>query len=295
MLNSISTKAMPVEESWKFFPPPSAAMTAPLIADEIYPLLKSGFAEPVRKVKTIIGPRSVEMLDGRIIDNIDAIIYCTGYDLCVPFLSPEFNPYPVVGEPAQLFHGTFPLHPDPEVRNSLAFLGHGGIAFPGFVQHEVLGMVVSQTWLGRSLLPPYEEMLRWHRDFIKWRTDLIAKQPTQSTFLVAMQPYSDHLHWMDKQAGIGILEHFGWTSWKAWQFWWQDREFYAKCVKGLWTPAIWRLFETGKRKAWPQAREQIYIDNEIADQATELKKNRKMTSPKISVTDTDANGKAKKL
>jgi dimethylaniline monooxygenase (N-oxide forming) len=195
---------MPAEESWKFSPAPSAAITSPLIADEIYALLKSGFSEPVRKVKKIVGPRSVEMLDGRILEDIDSIIYC----------------YPVIGEPPRLFHGTFPLHPDPEIRNSLAFLGHAGVPFPGFVQHEVFGMVVSQTWLGRSPLPPYEEMLRWHRDFIRWREDLISRQPTESTFLVAMQPYNDHFTWVNKQAGTGILEHFGWTSWKAWQFWW---------------------------------------------------------------------------
>jgi hypothetical protein len=65
-------------------------------------------------------------------------------------------------------------------------------------------------------------------------------------------------------------------------------------LKGLWTPAIWRLFETGKRNTWPQARQQVYIDNEIADRGAELRRQRVAASKTILKTSATANGKAKK-
>lgn len=266
LIVSMSKKAFPkVPASWKLSPAPSMATTAPLIADDLWPLMESGFCEPVAKVSEVTGPKSVELSDGRILEDIDAIIYCTGYDMETPFVEKEHNPYPVRSAPAELYRGTFPLHEDPEVRNSLAFLGHSAVPFPGFVQHELIGMAVSQIWQGKTLLPSLGEMKKWHQGFLKWRNDLLRKQKSPATFYVAFMPFTDHITWFDQAAGTDVWSHFGMFSWNAWSFWWSDRAFYRKCASGLFSPAIWRLFETGKRKTWPQAKEQVYIDNEIAE------------------------------
>lgn len=264
-VTSISRKAFPdVPSKWKFSPAPSIAVTSPLIADEIYPLLESGFAEPVSEVRRITGPKSVELADGTMLNDIDAIIYCTGYDMAVPFVPKEFNPYPVVGEPPMLYRNIFPLNKDPAIRDSLVFLGQAAIPFAGLVQHELIGMAIAQVWRGKIQLPSYEGMQEWRRGYLKWRDDLTARQKIKSTFYVAFMPMYDHMRWLDKTAGTGLFEHFGWSS-KAWAFWWRDRELYRKCKTGLFSPAIWRLFETGMRKAWPQARRQIFDDNERAE------------------------------
>ena len=55
-------------------------------------------------------------------------------------------------------------------------------------------------------------------------------------------------------------------------FWWRDREFYKLCKSGIWSPAIWRLFDTGKKKTWSGARAQIYKDNEIAKKQVQHRK-----------------------
>ena len=262
----MSAKAFPdVPKSWKFSPAPSFAITPPLIADELYPLMKSGFAEPVAEVRKILGPKSIQLIDGRVLEDIDSIIYCTGYDLCVPFLPPEYNPYEFVGDTPKLFHGTFSLHPDPEVRNSIAFLGHGALNLTGFVMYELNAMAISQTWLGKSPLPPYEEMLQWHRNWLEWRRSLMKKQKMVSSFYVALISFPDHFQWLNSQSGSGLLEHFSWTSWRCWQFWWNEPKLYKKCKTGLMSPALWRLFDMGKRKPWSKAREQILFDNDIAE------------------------------
>lgn len=73
------------------------------------------------------------------------------------------------------------------------------------------------------------------------------------------------MRWLDKTAGTGVFEHFDGTSWRAWMLWLKDRPLYVKCKGGLFTPAIWRLFEMGKRKPWAEARKQIWADNNLAE------------------------------
>lgn len=251
-----------MRKAWNLLPAPSIATTAPLVADEIYPLLESGFCEPVAAVSRITGGKTIELKDGRVLEDIDAIIYTTGYNLETPFVEKEHNPYPVSGSTSYLYRGTFPLHEDSEVRNSLAFFGHAAVFFPGFVQHELIIMAVSQVWCGKSSLPPLEGMRAWYRGYMEWRQNLLNQQKSEATFYTVFQPLTDHMQWMEDAAGTELFDHFGWFSRKAWSFWWNDRKLYNLCANGLFSPSIWRLFETGKRKAWPKARDQIFLDNE---------------------------------
>lgn len=271
LVKMMSKSAFPdIPKSWKFDDPPSVSVTPPLIADEIYPLMKSGFAEPVNAVRRVVSSKSVELVDGRVLEDIDSIIYCTGYDFAVSFVEKEYNPYPRPGEFPNLYHNTFALHPDPDVCNSLAYMGHGAIAFPGFVQFELVAMAISQAWLGNSPLPSYEEMKSWRTKTLKWRNEMVARQKTQSTFYTAFVPFPDHIQWLNWAAGAGVFEHFsGWFNSRSWVLWWKDYELYKACMNGVFSPSIWRLFDMGKRKPWPKAREQVLIDQERAKRQAE--------------------------
>lgn len=37
------------------------------------------------------------------------------------------------------------------------------------------------------------------------------------------------------------------------------------------SPALFRLFETGKRQAWPGAKAQIFLDNKLADERAKIR------------------------
>ena len=78
-LAKMSKAAFPTKDEWRFTPAPSIATTAPLIADDIYPHLQSGLAEPVDAISSILGPRTIQLTDGRIVDDIDAIICKTNH------------------------------------------------------------------------------------------------------------------------------------------------------------------------------------------------------------------------
>lgn len=269
MVNAMSRSGFPdMPKEWKLSPAPPPHITNPLVGDELYALMESGFAQPVMNVTRITGPNSMELADGASLEDIDAIVYCTGYDYSVDFLPEEFNPYPVVGQPGNFYRGIFPLHEDAKVRNSLAFMGHIAVTLPGLAQWDLCAMAISQTWLGKHPLPPLAEMKTWHVGYLRWWRELLASSPVESTAYVGFVPLADHLRWLDKTAGTDLFSHFGWGS-KGWSFWNEDKDFYRLCKNGLFSPALWRLFATGGRKEWSQAKEQIYKDNESAKRQIE--------------------------
>lgn len=136
ILGKMSNAAYPdLREEWGLRPAPSIAIATPIMADTIWPYLQSGFAEPVAAVKQITDSKTVELTGGRVLHDIDSIMYCTGYHFNLPdSLIPKtddrlssFDPYPKgPGTNPYLYYNTFPLTTDPAVRNSLAFLGQGG-------------------------------------------------------------------------------------------------------------------------------------------------------------------------
>ena len=127
---------------------------------------------------------------------------------------------------------------------------------------------MTQIWAGKSTLPPLAEMQRWHTSYLAWREDMTKRYNARSTFYTAFVPTTDHIAWVDATAGLGLRRHFGlverWTNGAAWGFWWRERRLYRQCLNGITSPAIFRLFETGKRRAWKGAREQIFVDEERA-------------------------------
>ncbi|OCT51147.1 hypothetical protein CLCR_11365 [Cladophialophora carrionii] len=275
VIGSMSRKAFPEQRrEWNLTPAPSATTTPPLIADAIYPFLESGFAEPVAAVQQVQGPNAVLLTDGRLLHDIHTIIYTTGYESAIPCAPREYNPYPGADEAPVLYRNAFPLHGDADVRDSLAFLGQGGIAFPGFVQFELVVFAVSQVWRGKAHLPPLGEMQDWHRGHMAWRRDVTRRSIFDTKLLPVILRLPDQIEWLDKTAGTGVFAHFSWfswLSWRAWRFWWQDRSFYRLCKAGVCSPAVWRLFDMGGRKPWKGAKEQIIRDNELVEKRREAR------------------------
>lgn len=283
LVNSMSRKSFPeLPAAWNFSPAPPAYITNPMVGDDLYPLMQSGWAEPVAAVEGIIGPKTVKMKDGTVLEDIDAVIYCTGYNASTPFLQGDLNPYPIPGQQGLFYRNIFLLHPDPAVRNSIAFIGHGAIPWPGLSLFELQSAAVAQVWAGKSQLPSYEGMKNWHADLVTYKQKLLGSIPYESTHYPAVVPTADHIRWLDATAGADVLDHFGW-SWKAWKFWWQDRKFYRLCNTGILSSALWRLFVTDKRRAWPGAREQILKDNEAFMNQIETRKKHVVNSVKSTI------------
>lgn len=280
MLSKQSRQAFPdISPAWGLDPAPSAAIRTPLMADALWPLLKNGFAEPVPEISRITGPDSVLLADGRTLEQIETIIFCTGYEFSLPEgLIPQdedsngYNPYPEdrKGKEPVLYHNIFPIHKDESIRTSLAFLGHGYILFPGFIQFELSAEAVSQVWLQRPALPPLPDMRAWYQEHLRRRQALQERySPLEnSTFYPILMDLSEQLTWLDETAGSGLYLNlsWGWFNWRAWRLWWKDRKLYHVLLNGLFTPAIWRLFPTGRRKnlPWDECVSMIMSENQRA-------------------------------
>lgn len=300
LVNMSKAAFSPLKKSWGLDPPPSMAVHTPLIADAVWPQLQSGFADIVPQVRRIIGPRTAELTNGQILDDIDSIIFATGYEIALP---KGLFPNPVDGAPLDpyalapkedtvplLYHGVTPIHSNEAVRNSLAVIGHGVIPFPGMAQFELASMAIAQIWKGKSALPPFATQQMWHKKRLEWRAGLRKQyKPLEgSTFYPCLLPYQDHLNWLDQTAGTGLYQNLGgatggWFNWRTWKLWWNDRTLYKAMTTGFFTPVIWRMFETGKRRAldWETGRAMI-----LSEQA-KIKKAQAAKLEEISAKKTD--------
>lgn len=88
-------------------------------------------------------------------------------------------------------------------------------------------------------------------------------------------PTREYMYWIHENAGTGVYDHIGW-SWNAWKLWWNDRELYKALAHGTATPYANRLFETGKRPAWKDARQTVLdVDAQVRQLKETVKQQKK--------------------
>jgi cation diffusion facilitator CzcD-associated flavoprotein CzcO len=106
--------------------------------------------------------RAVRLKDGSIENDIDAVIFCTGYFYSYPFLSG--HNLPIVGDGLRvrgtfehLFHSTYPTLVFPVINLKV-------IPFP-LAEHQAA--VVARVWSGRLSLPSREKMQAWETSAVE--------------------------------------------------------------------------------------------------------------------------------
>ncbi|KAM0816745.1 putative Flavin-binding monooxygenase-like-domain-containing protein [Seiridium cardinale] len=272
-------------------PLPKAPMLhrVPIFSDDLAENLGNGSVKSVLGIREVTGPRSLKLVDGTSLDDIDAIVICSGYhyDFSLvagagnpvdPDKAPEHyrrmraTPYFDPGHPfPRLYHG-FISEQYPE---SLAFLGHMLIAGPPFVMYDLISMALAGLWTGNNTVPTGSEM----------RKDIDAHYDT-----IVKALHTDYVHhpgvrvnskatyeWLNETAGTGVSDHIGNFSITACKVWWNDRKFYNLLMDGVAVPAVYRLFDTGRgRKPWSGARAHIEkVNQEVAQMGEAWKKQEK--------------------
>jgi dimethylaniline monooxygenase (N-oxide forming) len=250
---------------WGFAPSPSIGEGFHTIMcnDDLIPLVKEGKIISTRGIKRIAGPKAVELEDGSVIDNIDAIIACIGYTSDLGMLSEAFTVVDAPGDAAplpNLYMGIFP----PDHSDSVAIMSNVHLNGPQMPGRELTAMAVAQIWVGNSSLPSRPAMDAWVRKHQAWLWKRIERAPGLHRGDVLAIEWMKFVH---DAAGTAIYEYIGW-SWKAWKLWWTDSELYKALAHGPATPHANRLFETGKRPAWEGARQAVL---DVNDEAKELR------------------------
>jgi dimethylaniline monooxygenase (N-oxide forming) len=145
--------------------------------------------------------------------------------------------------------GIFP----PENADSLAIISNVHLNAPQIPGRELAAMAVAQIWAGNSFLPSKPAMDAWVRKHQDWLRKRMTLSPNLNRGDILSREWNYFVH---DAAGTGLHDNIGW-SWKAWKLWWSDSEFYRALAHGPATGHGFRVFETGKRAVWKDARQAI--------------------------------------
>lgn len=274
---STHNKAFPFlkdHPAFKGRPPASVRTRLLVFSDDLAEYLRDGRVLDRAGLDEITGPRSVRFADGSVIDDLDAIIMCTGYGYDTSVLRGKGDPT----DPAfasdgfkrletarfnsrdekfpRLFHG-FVSEQYPE---SLAVLGHVLIFKAPIALYDLITMALAGLWSGTRPVPTAEEM---RRDIDNHYANLVADMNIAAPAHWGFRTDSRTTYeWLNTTAGTGVVERLGSWGWESWKFWWHDRKFYSLLMDGTDLSAVYRLFDTGHgRKPWPGARDYIEKTN----------------------------------
>ena len=259
-LVQFATKQMygDLDPAWGLQPAPSFTLSPRAVSDHIIPALRDGSLTSLQGIKRFIGPSSIEFADGIVLDDVDAVVCATGYQAdfsAAPFLE-KSRPADYGGKDiVRLWMNLFP----PKYAESMVMLCHSALGKNnGFSFSDVTSMAVSNIWRGNHPTPTMEEMEKQidsHQEWVasRWRLD-----DKVDVSMVKTWEYQSFLH---EAAGTG-MENLGW-GWKGWKFWVQDPKMSFMMNNGVETAHAFRYFETGKRRAWPGARDAIIHTNEL--------------------------------
>lgn len=286
-LQSMQAKEFPWLKSHPSFVAPrevdGVLHRVPVLSDDLAQNLGNGSVESVFGIKEVTGPKSVLLTDGRVLEDIDTIMVCSGYHYDFSLVKGAGDPTDEAFAPdhyekirksqyyddennkfPRLYQG-FISEQYPE---SLAFLGHMLIAKSPFVLYDLVTMALASVWSGGYPLASSDEMRRdidSHYDFM---TGTLKNGAVPH--LGFRLNWGSTYEWLNQAAGTGVTDRCGSWSWQGWKFWWSDRKFYGLLMDGTQVPAVYRLFDTGRgRKRWDGAREHIEKMNEAVKELGE--------------------------
>lgn len=274
MIKKMQDKAFTIRPEWKLSPAPSSKHGVPIVSDNLIPLLSAGKIRSVAGLKRATGPRSLELEDGTILQ-ADVVVYATGYRTEFSVLDGTVDPTRHTtpawanapgsrGKPLpRLYQNVFSLdHPD-----SLAFMGCVTFATGAFPLYDLCSMAVAQVWKGNSALPSRGDMER----AVDRQHEFVCAIAKEGSAVPGLVRQGEWVAWANEAAGAGVNEHLGW-GWVGWRFWWRDRALCRLLMDGIYVPAIWRVFEGGKRKRWEEARGEI---EKVNRQVEEMRRGKK--------------------
>lgn len=257
-------KAYPnIDPAWNLLPAPPPSHDTPIVNDHFMDVLAQGQATSLPGIKEITDAGAVVMTDGTTLDDIDAIVCCTGYRASYDILdssinptsgpTPEFDAAPYgssVRKYARLYQGIFSA----KYPASLAFIGPY-LIISAFTGADVVSQAIAQVFTGAFPLPPRAKIDEWCDAHYNWSVEQahIGRSP------LGLINSSEVEDWLDEACGNKLNEKLGWGI-EGWKFWWQERELWTLLMKGVNTGFAYRLFD-GRRKAWAGAREAIYKAN----------------------------------
>ena len=175
--------------------------------------LAAGYKEDVPEIAEFLpeshGTRAVRFADGRVEEDVDAIVFATGYYYSFPFLSSLESKLISTGERIQHLYMHLFYIDDP----TLAFVAFPTKIIP-FRTVEAQGAVVARVWANRLELPSTLEMSRWEEG-------VIAERGAGRAFHVLSFPkdfdyHNELVDWATRATGRGGKTPVRWSAKDRW-------------------------------------------------------------------------------
>ena len=172
--------------------------------------------KPMAPLVEFINPstmnRAVRFADGHIEEDVDYIVFCTGYLYSFPFLKSLLP---------NLVTDGFRVH---NVYQHMFYIDHPSLAFPGlpmrilpFPLSEAQAAVIARVWSCRLRLPSREEMLKWERETLQ--TNGVGKKFHTLNFPKEFDYHNSLCNW----ALHADSPHFGKRAHK-----WTEKEYWLR-------------------------------------------------------------------
>ncbi|KAK3375858.1 hypothetical protein B0T24DRAFT_676762 [Lasiosphaeria ovina] len=209
----------------------------PATGNLAFPYIRDGSLGLLPGVRRFVGPKDIECADGTVLDDVDAVILCTGYsaDWGLSALFIETSTLPaqstkVEGPPKQpgLYLNMSPsAYADSCVVQTHCLFGKN---------NDVTAWAVGNLWRAPSRAA-MEAQVDGHHAWLAGRWD-----EDRHCDLSAVRQW-EYQQWIHGAAGTG-MENLGW-GWRGWPFWLRDRRMYSLMNHGVETAQAFRFFDMG--------------------------------------------------
>lgn len=278
LLTSLVARIMfpDLKPEWRLTPIPSITLRLPGSFENIIPLLRDGSVKSVHGLRRFLGPKSVELDDGTILDDIDALLLCTGYktdwsvaESLIPTSIPKACGYDKAsGSGESMYRLWMNLFP-PQYAESCALLCYSAFGKSnGFSFADVTSMAISNVFRRAHPLPGLDAMNSWIDNHQRW---VASRWKVDHSIDTSMVKQWEFQAWLHEAAGTG-MENLSLFGLKGWKFWWKNRKMYKLMNDGVETAHMYRYFETGKRQTWDGATEAILHANEVINKVLPITK-----------------------
>ena len=173
----------------------------------------AGYKEIVPEIAEFLpesqGTRAVRFANGRVEEDLDAVVFATGYYYSFPFLPSLQSKIISTGERVQHLYKHLFYIDDP----TIVFIGLPSKIIP-FRTVEGQGAVVARVWANRLELPSTLEMKRWEEDAIAERGG--GRRFHVLTFPEDFEYHNKLVDWATRATGRGGKLPMRWSAKEAW-------------------------------------------------------------------------------
>jgi len=231
----------------------SALSAHPTINGELLGRIIVGSVIAKPNIAEFTGDKSLRFEDGTVLEDVDVVILCTGYEIDFPFMDSVSTGFKVTDNFVDLYKYVFLPPPKSNTKRKV----WPTLSFIGLIQpwgaimpiSEMQGRWVTQALTGKRRLPSGQEM---------WR-DIEAKKVEMGHRYKSSKRHTIQVEYVDYMDELAALIDAAPTFWRL--FFGVSPSFAVRSVFGPVVPPYYRIFGHGKWNGAVKAVNELFVRN----------------------------------